>query len=65
MYHASVRIGLPYENNKSYIFMRVFFFSLSSTCLEISRYALSPSATLNVESFLQVVAEREENNDVS
>lgn len=33
--------------------------------LEISYYALPPSATLNIEPFIQVVAKREANNDVS
>lgn len=66
MYSTSVRIGLPYENNKSYIFMRVFFFFfLSSVRLQSSYYALPPSTTLSVKPFLQVVAKKEVNNDVS
>lgn len=46
--------------------MRVFFFFfLSSVRLQSSYYALPPSTTLSVEPFLQVVAKKEVNNDVS
>lgn len=65
MYYTSVRIGPPYENNKfSWEFLLLGFF-FPSVCLEVSYHALPPNAIGNVEPFLQAVAKREENPDVS